>query len=136
MHAARAAVQEGIVPGGGVALIRCIDAVEKLKGTSDEMIGIDIVARALRSPCAQIAANTGEDGSVVVAEVSERTGAEGFNARTGQYEDLVKAGVIDPTKVTRTALQAAGSIAGLLLTTEVAVTELKKKDEKAEAAVI
>jgi chaperonin GroEL len=136
VHAARAAVQEGIVPGGGVALLRCIDAVEKVKGVGDEQIGVEILARALRSPCRQIAENTGADGSVVVAEVLELKGAKGFNAATGEYTDLVKAGVIDPTKVTRTALQAAAGIAGLLLTTEVAVTELKKKDDKTAAAVI
>jgi chaperonin GroEL len=136
VHAARAAVQEGIVPGGGVALLRCIEAVEKVKGKGDEKIGVEILARALRSPCKQIADNTGADGSVIVAEVLDKKGAVGFNAATGEFTDLVKAGVIDPTKVTRTALQAAASIAGLLLTTEVAVTELKTKDEKTAAAVI
>jgi chaperonin GroEL len=136
VHAARAAVQEGIVPGGGVALLRCIDAARAVKAKGDEKIGVDIVVRALRSPCAQIAANTGTDGTVVVAEVLGKKGAVGFNAATGEYEDLLKAGVIDPTKVTRTALQSAASIAGLLLTTEVAVTELKKKADKIEAAVV
>jgi chaperonin GroEL len=136
VHAARAAVEEGIVAGGGVALLRCIEAVEQVKGKGDEKIGIEILARALRAPCRQIAENTGADGSVIVADVLALKGAKGYNAATGEFEDLVKAGVIDPTKVTRTALQAAAGVAGLLLTTEVAVTTLNKKDDKTAAAVI
>jgi chaperonin GroEL len=127
LHATRAAVEEGIVPGGGVALVRAIPAVDALIGTleGDEKIGAQIVRRALEEPLRQIVANAGEEGAVVVAKVLESTDQHyGYNALTGKFEDLVKAGVIDPTKVTRTALQNAASIAGLLLTTEALVVEI------------
>jgi len=132
LHATRAAVEEGIVPGGGVALIRAQSALDKLKGTEDEKIGVEIVRRALEEPIRMIAQNAGAEGSIVVARVKESKDKNfGYNAATDVYEDLVKAGVIDPTKVTRTALQNAASIAGLLLTTECVVVE--KKEEKAAA---
>jgi chaperonin GroEL len=127
LHATRAAVEEGIVPGGGVALLRAIPAVEALIATlkGDEKIGANIVRRSLEEPLRQIVANAGEEGAVVVAKVLESKDLDfGYNAATSQYEDLVKAGVIDPTKVTRTALQNAASIAGLLLTTEALVVEI------------
>ena len=120
LHATRAAVEEGIVPGGGVALLRCIEAVEKLKlDVEDEATGAKIVARALEEPLRQLAINAGDEGATVVQEVKSKKGAMGYNAETGVFEDLLKAGVIDPTKVTRTALQNASSVASLLLTTEV-----------------
>jgi chaperonin GroEL len=129
LHATRAAVEEGIVAGGGVALIRAQGALDKLRGTDDEKIGVDIVRRALEEPIRMIAQNAGAEGSIVVARVKESKEKNfGYNAQTDTYEDLVKAGVIDPTKVTRTALQNAASIAGLLLTTECVVVE--KKEEK------
>jgi len=129
LHATRAAVEEGIVAGGGVALIRAQGALEKIRGTDDEKIGVDIVRRALEEPIRMIAQNAGAEGSIVVARVKESKEKNfGYNAQTDTYEDLVKAGVIDPTKVTRTALQNAASIAGLLLTTECVVVE--KKEEK------
>jgi len=133
LHATRAAVEEGIVPGGGVALIRAQSALDKIKGTEDEKIGVEIVRRALEEPIRMIAQNAGAEGSIVVARVKESKEKNfGYNAATDSYEDLVKAGVIDPTKVTRTALQNAASIAGLLLTTECVVVE-KKEDKPAPA---
>jgi chaperonin GroEL len=133
LHATRAAVEEGIVPGGGVALVRAQAALEKVKGTEDEKIGVDIVRRALEEPIRMIAQNAGAEGSIVVARVKESKDKNfGYNAANDTYEDLVKAGVIDPTKVTRTALQNAASIAGLLLTTECVVVE-KKEDKPAPA---
>jgi chaperonin GroEL len=135
LHATRAAVEEGIVPGGGVALIRCIPAIETVKGDNDdERIGVEIVKRAIEYPTKWLAANGGYEGSVVVQEVKKRKGNDGFNAATGEYEDLVKAGVVDPKKVTRTALQNASSIAGLLLTTEALITEVPEKDKPAAPA--
>jgi len=132
MHATRAAVEEGIVPGGGVALVRCSKAIEDLKLQGDEAIGAQIVRRALEEPLRQIVQNSGEEGAVVVGKIRDSKDPNfGLNAQTGQFEDLVKAGVIDPTKVTRTALQNAGSIAGLMLTTEALVCELP--EEKKEA---
>jgi chaperonin GroEL len=132
LHATRAAVEEGIVPGGGVALLRCVPAIAAVKGASaDEQIGVDIVQRAIEYPTKWIANNGGYEGSVVVAEVKKRKGNEGFNAATGEYEDLVKAGVVDPKKVTRTALQNASSIAGLLLTTEALITEIPEEKKPA-----
>jgi chaperonin GroEL len=132
LHATRAAVEEGIVPGGGVALIRCIGAIEAVKGANeDERIGVDIIKRAIEYPTKHLAMNGGYEGSVVVMEVKKRKGNEGFNAATGEYEDLVKAGVVDPKKVTRTALQNAASIAGLLLTTECLITEVPEKEKPA-----
>jgi chaperonin GroEL len=134
LHATRAAVEEGIVPGGGVALIRAQSALDKIKGTEDEKIGVEIVRRALEEPIRMIAQNAGAEGSIVVARVKESKDKNfGYNAATDNYEDLVKAGVIDPTKVTRTALQNAASIAGLLLTTECVVVE-KKEDKPAPPA--
>jgi len=131
LHATRAAVEEGIVPGGGVALIRCIPAIEAVKVTDDdEKIGVDIVKRAVEYPTRALADNAGVPGSVVVAEVRRRKGNDGYNVSTAEYEDLVKAGVVDPKKVTRTALQNAASIAGLLLTTEALVTEIPEKEKK------
>ena len=127
LHATRAAVEEGIVPGGGVALVRAIPSVDALIKTleGDEKIGAQIVRRSLEEPLRQIVANAGEEGAVVVAKVLESKDQHyGYNAATGHFEDLVKAGVIDPTKVTRTALQNAASIAGLLLTTEALVVEI------------
>ncbi|MEJ2085911.1 MAG: chaperonin GroEL [Acidobacteriota bacterium] len=127
MHATKAAVEEGIVPGGGVALLRAVDAVEKTKtDTHDEAIGVKIVRRALEEPTRQIVNNSGEEGSVVVREVLAAKGNVGYNAATGKTEDLVKAGVIDPAKVTKTALLNAASIAGLMLITEALVSEVKE----------
>jgi chaperonin GroEL len=129
LHATRAAVEEGIVPGGGVALVRAQAGLDKLKGTDDEKIGVEIVRRALEEPIRMIAQNAGAEGSIVVGRVKESKEKNfGYNAATDNYEDLVRAGVIDPTKVTRTALQNAASIAGLLLTTECVVVE--KKEDK------
>ena len=132
LHATRAAVEEGIVPGGGVALIRGQKAIESLKLKGDQAIGAEIIRRAVEQPLRTLADNAGVEGSIVVQEVKSRKGAEGYNVATGEYVDLVKAGVVDPTKVTRSALQNAASIAGLLLTTEAVVTELPEK-EKAPA---
>ena len=131
LHATRAAVEEGIVPGGGVALLRCIPAIDAVKtDNEDEKIGVDIVKRAIEFPTRELANNAGLEGSIVVEEVKRRKGNEGFNVTTGEYEDLVKAGVVDPKKVTRTALQNAASIAGLLLTTECLITEVPEKEKK------
>jgi chaperonin GroEL len=124
LHATRAAVEEGIVPGGGVALIRAQSSLADMTADAhDEQVGIDILRRALEAPIRQIATNAGADGSIVAAKVREGKDAFGFNALTDEYEDLVKSGVIDPTKVVRSALQNAASIAGLLLTTEAVVVE-------------
>ena len=132
LHATRAAVEEGIVPGGGVALLRCVPAVDKLKLEGDEAIGCNILRRALEEPLRQIVNNAGFEGAVVAEKVRQNSDVNyGFNAETEEYEDLVAAGVIDPTKVTRTALQNAASIAGLLLTTECLVTEIPEKEKKA-----
>jgi chaperonin GroEL len=134
LHATRAAVEEGIVAGGGVALLRAQTALEKIKGTEDEKVGVEIVRRALEEPIRMIAQNAGAEGSIVVERVRESKEKNfGYNAQTDAYEDLAKSGVIDPTKVTRTALQNAASIAGLLLTTECVVVE-KKEDKPAPAA--
>jgi chaperonin GroEL len=128
MHATRAAVEEGIVPGGGVALSRCVAALDKLKLEGDEQIGVNIVKRALVEPLRQIAENAGEEGAIVLGKVNDSKDANyGFNALTSEYEDLVKAGVLDPTKVVRTALQNAGSIASLMLTTEALVAEIQEE---------
>jgi chaperonin GroEL len=130
MHATRAAVEEGIVPGGGVALARCVAALDKLKAEGDEQIGINVVKRALQEPLRQIAENAGEEGAIVLGKVNDsKDNNFGYNALTGEYEDLVKAGVLDPTKVVRTALQNAGSIASLMLTTEALISELPEKKE-------
>jgi chaperonin GroEL len=145
LHATRAAVEEGILPGGGVALVRCHEAVESIKTSplkdkdgkviiaaakGDERIGVDIVLNALDAPMRQIADNGGIDGSVVVDEVRQKGANIGFNANTGEYVDMFKAGVIDPVKVVRTALTNAGSIAGLLLMTEALVTNLEAEDKE------
>ncbi len=133
LHSTRAAVEEGIVPGGGVALIRAQDAVRRLKGTNhDQQVGIDILVRSMEEPLRQIVRNAGEESSVVVARVAEGKGAFGYNAANGEYGDLVQMGIIDPTKVTRSALQNAASVASLILTTEAMVAELPK-EEKAPA---
>jgi chaperonin GroEL len=129
LHATRAAIAEGIVPGGGVALIRCIEAVEKLKLEGDEKTGADILKKALSMPCYYIAYNAGATPNLVVNKVLESKGAYGYNANTDKYEDLLEAGIIDPAKVTRIALQNAVSIAGLLLTTDCLVTEKPKEKE-------
>jgi len=129
LNATRAAVEEGIVPGGGIAFIRCISALSKVKLEGDEQLGVNIVKRSLEDPVRQIANNAGLEGSVVVEKVKEEKGAFGLNAETGEYEDLVKAGIIDPTKVTRYALQNAASVAALMLTTAAMVAE-KPKEEK------
>jgi chaperonin GroEL len=134
MHATKAAVEEGIVPGGGVALVRCIPALHKLKGDGDEQIGINIVTRALEEPLRMIVANAGHEGAVVVEKVKSNNNQNyGFNAETEIFGDLVADGVIDPTKVTRAALQNAASIASLLLTTEAMVCEYPEEKDKAPA---
>jgi chaperonin GroEL len=129
LHATRAAVEEGIVPGGGVALIRAQKALDNLHLEGDEAIGLAIVRRAVEAPLRQLADNAGQEGALIVSEVKKRKGNEGYNVATGEYVDLVKAGVVDPTKVTRSALQNAASISGLLLTTECVITELPEKDK-------
>ncbi|MGA7557350.1 MAG: chaperonin GroEL [Terriglobales bacterium] len=130
MHATRAAVEEGIVPGGGVALARCVNALDKLKLEGDEQIGVNIVKRAITEPLRQIAENAGEEGAIVIGKVHDsKDNNYGYNALTGEYEDLVKAGVLDPTKVVRTALTNAGSIAALMLTTEALVADIPEKKE-------
>jgi chaperonin GroEL len=139
MHATRAAVEEGIVPGGGVALVRAAKVLEKFavnpdgEGDADEQIGVNIVRRALEEPLRQIVQNAGKEGAVVVEKVRGGKANYGFNAATEVYEDLVEAGVIDPAKVTRTALQNAASIAGLMLTTEAMVSELPDDDKSSPA---
>ncbi|MEA3211173.1 MAG: chaperonin GroEL [Chthoniobacter sp.] len=127
LHATRAAVEEGIVAGGGVAFIRAQKALDALTLEGDEKIGMQIVRRAIEEPLRQLADNAGQEGALIVQEVKKRKGAEGYNVATGEYEDLIKAGVVDPAKVTRSALQHAASISGLLLTTECIVTESPEK---------
>jgi chaperonin GroEL len=132
LHATRAAVEEGVVPGGGVALIRALKAVDKLKGDNeDQNHGILIAKRAMEAPLREIVANSGEEPSVVLNKVAEGKGNYGWNAATHQYGDMVEMGILDPTKVTRTALQNAASIAGLMITTEAMVAELPKKEAPA-----
>ena len=123
VNATRAAAQEGIVPGGGVALVRAAKALDKIEEDGDVLTGVRLLKRAMEEPLRRIAENAGTDGAIVIGKVEESKGAVGFNAATGEFEDLVKAGIIDPTKVVRTALQNAASIAGLLLTTDAAVTD-------------
>jgi chaperonin GroEL len=136
LHATRAAVEEGVVPGGGVALVRAVAALSKLKGENhDQDMGVQILLRAADEPLRQIVANAGVDGSVVLNKVRDGKGNFGYNAQTGEYGDLIEMGILDPTKVTRLALQNATSIAGLLLTTEVMVAELPKKEDKAPAGM-
>ncbi len=132
LNATKAAVEEGIVPGGGTAYIRCLPALDKVEVEGDEKHGVAIIRRALEEPLRQIAFNAGHEGSIVVEKVKAETGARGFNAATGEIVDMLEAGIIDPTKVSRTALQNAASISGLLLTTEAMVAE-KPKEEKAPA---
>jgi chaperonin GroEL len=129
LHATRAAVEEGVVPGGGVAFIRCLSAIEKGDWKEGEKFGVDIIRRTLEEPLRQIVANSGMEGSVVVQKVKDGKGAFGFNAQTGAYEDLLQAGVIDPAKVARTALQNAASVAALMLTTEAMVAERPKEED-------
>ena len=129
LHATRAAVEDGILPGGGTALLRCIAALDEVKAKGDEKVGVEIVRRALQAPTRQIAQNAGEDGSVVADEVLGHDGPHGYNALTGEYEDLFAAGVIDPTKVVKSALTNAASIAGLMLTTQVLVTKTEEPGE-------
>ncbi|HEY5037502.1 MAG TPA: chaperonin GroEL, partial [bacterium] len=131
LHATRAAVEEGIVPGGGVALLRTLKAVEGIKLEGDEHVGANIVRRSLEEPLRQIVYNAGGEGSVVVAKVLGEKQNVGYNAETGVYEDLVAAGIIDPTKVVRSALQNASSVAGLALTTETLITDLPEKEKAA-----
>jgi chaperonin GroEL len=134
LHATRAAVEEGIVPGGGVAYIRAISSIEKLKGANDdESTGVLIIKRALEEPLRQIVENAGIEGSIVVQKVKEGKDDFGYNARTDVYENMLKAGVIDPTKVTRVALENAASIAGMLLTTECVLSEIKEDKPAAPA---
>ena len=132
LHATRAAVEEGILPGGGVALLRAASTMKPEGLSQDEEIGYKIVLRGCRAPLTQIADNAGQDGGIVCEKVAEGKGNFGYNAATGVYEDLVKAGVVDPTKVTRTALQNAASVATLLLTSDALVAD-KPKDEKSKA---
>ncbi|MGH9808498.1 MAG: chaperonin GroEL, partial [Terriglobia bacterium] len=132
LHATRAAVEEGIVAGGGVALLRCVSAIEAVKtANEDEQIGVGIIKRSIESPLRALAINAGVEGSVIVEAVKKAKGNEGYNVATGEYEDLVKAGIVDPKKVTRSALQNAASIAGLLLTTECLITDIPEKEKPA-----
>jgi chaperonin GroEL len=135
MHAIRAAVEEGIVPGGGTALVKAIAGLDSIKGENeDQNVGVNIVRRALQAPARQIANNAGADGSVIVGKLlEEKSTTKGYNAQTGVFEDLIKAGVIDPTKVVRSALQNAASVAGLLITTEAMVGELPEPKSAAPA---
>jgi chaperonin GroEL len=132
LHATRAAVEEGIVPGGGVALLRSIQEIEDINFEGDEQVGLNIVRRAMEEPLRQIVANAGEEGAIVLGKVLESKDPNfGYNAQTGKFEDLVKAGVIDPTKVVRTALQNAGSIASLMITTEALISEIPEEKKPA-----
>lgn len=131
LNATRAAVEEGIVPGGGVAYLRCLSALENLDLGGDEQLGVKIIKRAMEEPARQIAANAGEEGSVIVQKLKEKSGSFGFNAETAQFEDLIEAGVIDPTKVTRTALLNAASVSALMLTTECMIADVPKEDKAA-----
>jgi len=134
LHSTRAAVEEGVVPGGGAALIRALESLEKLTGDNeDQNVGISIAKRALEAPLRQIASNAGEESSVVVAAVRDGKGSHGFNAATGNYGDMIEMGILDPAKVTRTALQAAGSVAGMMITTEAMVTDIPKDEGDAPA---
>jgi chaperonin GroEL len=134
LHSTRAAVKEGIVPGGGVALVRALDSLTKLTGDNDDQnVGINIVRKAFEAPLRQIAANAGEESSVIVANVIDGEGSYGFNAANGEYGDMIEMGILDPAKVTRTALQAAGSVAGMMITTEAMVTDMPQDDTAAPA---
>src|SRR5690606_20703016 len=131
LHATRAAVEEGVVPGGGVALVRALTQVKVVGDNEDQNVGIALALRAMEAPIRQIAANAGAEGSVVVDKVKAGSGAFGYNAATGEYGDMIEMGILDPAKVTRTSLQAAASVAGLMITTEAMVAELPKKDAPA-----
>jgi chaperonin GroEL len=132
LHATRAAVEEGVVPGGGVALVRARAAIEKVKGDNhDQDIGVKIARRAMEEPLRQIAKNAGAEDSVIIAKVQDGKGNFGYNAATGEYGDMIDMGILDPTKVTRSALQNAASIAGLMITTEAMVAELPKEEKAA-----
>jgi len=134
LHATRAAVEEGVVPGGGVALVRALKAIEKLTGANDDQTtGIRILSRSIEEPLRQIVANAGEDAAVVLNRVREGKGTFGYNAASGEYGDMIDMGILDPTKVTRLALQNAASVAGLLLTTEVMIAEAPKDEEHSHA---
>ena len=134
LHSTRAAVKEGIVPGGGVALVRALESLTKLKGENDDQnVGINIVRKAFEAPLRQIAANAGEESSVIVANVIDGDGSYGFNVANGEYGDMIEMGILDPAKVTRTALQAAGSVAGMMITTEAMVTDMPQDDASAPA---
>ena len=135
MHATKAAVEEGIVPGGGVALVRAAKVLQTLKVEGDEQIGVNVITRAIEEPMRWIATNAGHEGSIVVQKVRDMKESEGFNAQTDTYEDLVKAGVIDPAKVVRSALQNASSIASLLLTTEALISEIPEEKKEAPAGM-
>ena len=132
LAATKAAVEEGIVPGGGVALLRAVAALDSVDVAGEELIGLNMLRRALEEPVRLIAENAGQEGAVIVAEVKKRKGNEGYNAATGEYEDLLVSGIIDPTKVTRSALQNAASIAAMLLTTEAVVADLPEKSAKSD----
>jgi chaperonin GroEL len=129
LHATRAAVEEGVVPGGGVALVRVMQSLKTIKGDNDaQSVGIQLIARSLEAPIRQIVANAGYEASVVLNKVVEGKGNYGFNAATGEYGDMLEMGILDPTKVTRTALQQAASVAGMMITTECMITDLPKED--------
>jgi chaperonin GroEL len=135
LHATRAAVEEGIVPGGGVALLRALPALDNLKFDDDRQIGVNIMKRALEEPIRQIVRNAGLEGAVIVNKVKEGSRNSGFNAASEQYEeDMIKSGIIDPTKVTRTAVENASSVAGLLLMTEAVISEIPEKEQPMPAA--
>jgi len=136
MHATKAAVEEGVVPGGGIALLHAIKELSSLRLPEEQAIGVRIVKKALEGPIKQIAENSGRDGSEVLAYLRDKPETIGYNAKTGQYEDLVKAGVIDPTKVVRNALQSAASIASMILSTEGLITDLEEKKDKPHAEII
>jgi len=134
LHSTRAAVEEGVVPGGGSALIRSLEAVEKVSGDNDDQnVGINIARKAFEAPLRQIVTNAGEEASVIVSKIVEGEGSYGFNAATGEYGDMIDMGILDPAKVTRTALQAAGSVAGMMITTEAMVTDVPKEEAAAPA---
>jgi chaperonin GroEL len=135
LHATRAAVEEGVVPGGGVALVRALKAVSALTGANeDQTMGIKILARAIEEPLRQIVTNAGEDAAVILNRVREGKGTFGYNAASGEYGDMIEMGILDPTKVTRLALQNAASVAGLFLTTEASITEAPKEESHSHAA--
>ena len=129
LHATRAAVEEGIVPGGGVAYLRAQKSIDSLKLEGDEAVGAAIIARAIEAPLRKLVGNAGQEAALVVANVKKASGTNGYNVRTGEYADLMKAGVVDPAKVVRSALQNAASIAGLLLTTDCMVTDIPEKKD-------